>query len=547
MRRSHPIRTKDPKRRTLVDVALTLLLGCVAPACASHVTPLPPPPPVVPVVPPAHAIVPLPAAITFGEEAPFVVTPATAIRVRPATDELLRIGGMLAAVIGTAVANTPPSVSAAVDGADTGSILLTLQTTPPMLDGAYEITVTPAAVTIAAGTPSGLFYGLQTLRQLLPPFLEFRAVRAAPGRPIAVRALHIVDQPRFEWRGAMLDVARHFLTLDEVKRYVDLIALYKLNRLHLHLADDQGWRIEITSWPNLTAHGGSTQVGGGRGGFFTQAQYRELVNYAADRFITIVPEIDMPGHTNAALASYAELNCDGRAPRLYTGTEVGFSALCVDREMTYQFLDDVIRELAELTPGPFIHIGGDEVKTLTAAQYAGFIDRVHRIVGAHGKQMVGWDEIAAASTLDATTVVQYWHPQATPAQAVARGARVVVSTANRTYLDMKYDARTPIGLTWAGVIETRDAYDWDPAWREGGALAPGILGVEAALWSETIASIRDAEFLAFPRLAAVAEVAWSPAAARSWEEFRIRLAAHSARWSAMGVNFYRSPQVPWPR
>jgi hexosaminidase len=362
-----------------------------------------------------------------------------------------------------------------------------------------------------------------------------------------VRALHIVDQPRFEWRGAMLDVARHFLTVDEVKRYLDLIALYKLNRLHLHLADDQGWRIEIASWPNLTAYGGSTQVGGGRGGFYTQAQYRELVTYAADRFITIVPEIDMPGHTNAALASYAELNCDGQAPRLYTGTEVGFSALCVDREITYRFLDDVIRELAALTPGPFIHIGGDEVKTLTAAQYGGFIDRVHGIVGAHGKQMVGWDEIAAASTLDATTVVQYWHPRATPAQAVARGARVVVSPANRTYLDMKYDARTPIGLTWAGVIETRDAYDWDPAGGEPGAMAPGILGVEAALWSETIASIRDAEFLAFPRLAAVAEVAWSPAAARSWDEFRVRLAAHSLRWSAMGVNFYRSPQVPWPR
>ena len=508
---------------------------------------IPPPPPVVPAPAPAHAVVPLPAAITLTGDAPFVITANTVIRVSPATDDVMRIGRMLAEVIGTSVADRLPTVSAAADGADARSILLTLRTTPPMLDGAYEITVTPAAVTIVSGTAAGLFYGVQTLRQLLPPFLEFRAVRAGPSRPITVRALRVVDQPRFEWRGAMLDVARHFLTVDEVKRYIDLIALYKLNRLHLHLADDQGWRIEITSWPNLTVHGGSTQVGGGRGGFYTQAQYRELVGYAADRFITVIPEIDMPGHTNAALASYAELNCDGQAPPLYTGTTVGFSALCVDRQITYRFLDDVIRELAELTPGPFIHIGGDEVKTLTSAQYVGFIDLVHGIVGAHGKQMVGWDEIAAASTLDATTVVQYWHREATPVNALARGARVVVSTANRLYLDMKYDARTPIGLTWAGVIETRDAYDWDPAGRPAGTLAPGILGVEAALWSETIASIRDAEFLAFPRLAAVAEVAWSPPAARNWEEFRIRLAAHAPRWSAMGVNFYRSPQVPWPR
>ena len=194
----------------------------------------------------------------------------------------------------------------------------------------------------------------------------------------------------------MLDVARHFLSVDEVKRYVDLMAIHKLNRLHLHLADDQGWRIEIGSWPNLAAHGGSTEVGGGAGGFYTHAQYSELVRYAAERFITIVPEIDMPGHTNAALASYAELNCDGVAPPLYTGIEVGFSALCVDKEITYTFIDDVVREIAAITPGPWFHIGGDEVKTLAPERYARFIERVQTIVQSHGKQMIGWDEIAAA-------------------------------------------------------------------------------------------------------------------------------------------------------
>jgi hexosaminidase len=529
------------------SVALTVLIGCLPPACAPRAVRIPPPPPVIAAPPLPHALVPLPAAITLDERGPFVVTADAAIRITPATDELLRIGRMLAEIIGTSVADAPPPVLvAATGGAEPKSILLTLRPTPPAVDDSYELTVTPDMVTIVSGTGAGLFYGVQTLRQLLPPFLEFRAVRNAPVRPVTVRSLHIVDRPRFAWRGAMLDVARHFLTVGDVKRYIDLMTLYKLNRLHLHLADDQGWRIEIAAWPNLTTHGGSTQVGGGRGGFYTQREYRELVDYAADRFVTVVPEIDMPGHTNAALASYPQLNCDGQAPPLYTGIKVGFSALCVDTELTYTFLDDVIRELAAATPGPFIHIGGDEVKTLTAVQYASFIDRVHAIVRTHGKQMIGWDEIAAAATLDATTVVQYWHPDASPATVLARGARVVLSPANRMYLDMKYDARTPIGLTWAGLIDTRDAYDWDPAGLSGASNA-AILGLEAPLWSETIMSIRDAEFLAFPRLAAIAEVAWSPAGARRWEEFKGRLAAHALRWSALGVNFYRSPQVPWPR
>src|SRR5258706_9776563 len=177
----------------------------------------------------------------------------------------------------------------------------------------------------------------------------------------------------------MLDVARLFFSVDDVKRYVDLMAMYRLNRLHLHLADDQGWRLEINSWPNLARHGGSTQVGGGRGGYYTQAQYSEIVAYAASRFITIVPEIDMPGHTNAALASYPELNCDDKAPPLYTDTKVGFSALCLDRDVTYRFIDDVVREIAAITPTPYFHVGGDEVKTLAADAYNTFIERVQSI------------------------------------------------------------------------------------------------------------------------------------------------------------------------
>jgi len=216
-----------------------------------------------------------------------------------------------------------------------------------------------------ARTPAGLFYGVQTLRQLLPAAVEYSA--AFP-RPMRLPAARVVDAPRFAWRGAMLDVARHFIEAAEVKRFVDLMALYKLNRLHLHLSDDQGWRLEIRSRPNLTRHGGSTEVGGGPGGFYTQEQYADLVRYAQERFVTIVPEIDMPGHTNAALASYPELNCNGVAPALYTGTEVGFSALCVESEATYRWIDDVVREIAALTPGAYFHIGGEEGERLTHEQ-----------------------------------------------------------------------------------------------------------------------------------------------------------------------------------
>jgi hexosaminidase len=408
-------------------------------------------------------------------------------------------------------------------------------------DEGYELTVTGDGVRVSASTPAGLFYGVQTLRQLLPWSIEYQAARP---RPIAVPPVRIEDRPRFAWRGAMLDVARHFFGVDEVKRYIDLIALYKINRLHLHLSDDQGWRLEITSWPNLTAHGGQTEVGGGVGGFYTQAQYADLVRYAQERFVTIVPEIDMPSHTNAALASYPELNCDGKAPPLYSGIEVGFSTLCVDKDVTYTFIADVFRELAALTPGPYLHIGGDENQKLTADQFRRFIERVQPIVQKQGKEVVGWGDIAPATLLP-TTIVQHWRPEASHI-APAKAARLIVSPASKSYLDMKYDKTTVLGLNWAGEIEVRTAYDWDPAGAIGSLPAANIIGIEAPLWTETVATTSDMDFLSFPRLPALAEIAWSPLESKAWEEFRARLAEHGPRWSALGINYYRSPQIDWP-
>ena len=492
---------------------------------------------------PAHGVVPAPAVAQVSRSATFEVDSRTAVVVDAQADgEVEEVARYLRALIAT-TASPAARRLAAGEAPPPRSIHLALDPQRAALGPeGYELTVTPDRVTLAAHEPAGLFYGVQTVRQLLPPSVEHRA---ALKRALRMPVGRIVDAPRFAWRGAMLDVARHFLPADAVKRYVDLMALYKLNRLHLHLADDQGWRLEIRSWPNLATHGGSTQVGGGAGGYYTQAEYADLVAYARSRYVTVVPEIDMPGHTNAALASYPVLNCDGVAPPLYTGTQVGFSALCVERDSVTTFVDDVVREIAALTPGDYVHVGGDEVEKLTHQQYARFVERVEGIVRKHGKRMIGWGEIATAN-LQPSTIVQHWRRDSSH-HHVARGGRVILSPATRMYLDMKYDSTTVLGLRWAALIEVRDTYALDPAALLAGVPEPAILGVEAPLWSETLVRPSDFEFMAFPRLAAVAEVGWSPAAVRDWHGFRARLGAHGPRLSALGVNYYRSPQVPWAR
>jgi hexosaminidase len=523
-------------------LALTLTVVLAA-ACGRK-----PAPAVVPEKPAVAApqLVPRPAKME--QRAGHFTFTAQTVIVAPGETE--RFGREFSQFVGIAVgdgrAPQPLRVETAVTAFAGGAIVLGLRQGGTPIEGRYTLDVTEDAINILGDDAAGVFYGLQTLRQLLPPAFEYEANRPSGQKtpPVQISGLHIEDQPRFSWRGAMLDVARHFLTVDEVKRYVDLMALHKLNRLHLHLADDQGWRIDIKSWPNLAKHGGSTEVGGGSGGFYTQDQYSEIVRYAAERFVTVVPEIDMPGHTNAALASYAELNCDDVARPLYTGTEVGFSALCVEKEVTYKFIDDVVREIAALTPGPYFHIGGDEVKTLSATQYASFIERVQAIVLSHGKRVIGWDEIAPTK-LAPGSIVQHWRPKTTPAEAVAKGAKVVMSIADRAYLDMKYDPNTPIGLTWAGIVSVQTSYAWDPAQAAQGVAEDAVLGVEAPLWAETITNINDYEYLAFPRLAAIAEIGWSRQADRTWEDFRVRLGAQGPRWVALGINFYRSPEIPW--
>ncbi len=496
-----------------------------------------------PAATPLHRVIPAPASVRAGG-APYRITAGTRIHVDDAR-EVRRIGGYLADVLRPSTGYRLPVTDRHGDG-----IRLTLATTDTSLGAeGYRLDSGRRGVTITAREPAGLFHGVQTLRQLLPAAVE-RDTRQ-PG-PWLVAGGTIEDTPRYAWRGAMLDVSRHFLTVDQVERYVDQLALYKINKLHLHLSDDQGWRLAIDSWPRLATYGGSTEVGGGPGGHYTKADYLRIVRYAASRHLEVVPEIDMPGHTHAALASYPELNCDGVAPPLYTGTEVGFSSLCVDREVTYDFVDDVVRELAALTPGRHLHIGGDEAHSTSHEDYVRFMERVQPVVGKYGKTVTGWHQLAGAAPAKGA-LVQYWGLDSTPAAekeqvaAVARnGTGVILSPADRVYLDMKYDDDTPLGLDWAGLVDVRRSYDWDPDTYLPGVPASAVRGVEAPLWTETVQNSDHLEYLAFPRLPGVAELGWSSADTHDWDAYKERLAAQGPRWDALGIGYHRAPEVPWP-
>lgn len=421
------------------------------------------------------------------------------------------------------------------------SIFLSLTGNDSAGEEGYDLDITSGLVNLSATTPSGLFRGVQTILQLLPASIEEKAVQETEWQ---IPTGTINDRPEYEYRGMMLDVARHFFTVEEVKTLIDQISRYKMNYLHLHLSDDQGWRIEIKSWPKLTEIGGKSEVGGGEGGFFTQEQYKEIVSYAAERYITIVPEIDMPGHTNAALASYPELNCNGKATEIYTGTKVGFSTLCTNKEVTYKFIDDVVREISSITPGPYFHIGGDESHATKESDYIPFINRVQEIVASHGKQVLGWDDIAI-TTLKPNSVVQHWASVKNANLAVAQGAKILMSPAVKAYIDMQYDSTSKYGLHWAAYIEVDSAYIWDPATFTEGIEKENIVGIEAPLWAETISNLDEAEYLIYPRLPGYAEIGWTNPSLRNWDEYKKRLAAHAPRWRAMGIDFYESKKVEW--
>ncbi|GAA5095004.1 beta-N-acetylhexosaminidase [Microbacterium yannicii] len=536
---------------TTAILAASLLAGCAPVAQNGDTVSLP-------------AVVPAPASIEAGSDAPFRLSAATSVTGE--TDAAAALAEIVAARTGL--------VPAAGDGSSAIELRIDSSTDSATGGGAesYRISVDEASVVVTGADAAGLFYGVQTLGQLI----------ARDGSEWMVPAVTIEDAPRFAYRGVMLDVARHFHPVETVKGYIDRAAALKFNALHLHLTDDQGWRIQLESRPELTARASATAVGGDAGGFYSKADYREIVEYAASRHMIVVPELDMPGHTHAVGLAYPELAEDptisdemresisdhgGEEPLsgvAYEGTAVGFSSLKTRDEATYDFVADVFGELAAMTPGPYLHFGGDESLSTASEDFAAFVTRASDIIADLGKTPVAWHEAgAAAGGLADTTVGQYWGfrtPQdgaGDKARAfVDNGGQLILSPADAIYLDMKYppastDVAAPeLGLTWAnGPTSVERAYSWEPSDVIGGIDDSGILGVEAPLWTETIRTAADIDTMAFPRAAAAAEAAWSPATGashlRTWASFRERVGALGPLWTSMRIDFHPSEEIPW--
>ena len=477
-----------------------------------------------------------------------------------ATSRVLGSSSAVARLADAVAARSGITLAATLDGEPTpGDIVLHVDPAAGSPEG-YTLRV-DAHAEITGADEAGLFYGVQTLLQLLREDDDGWGILRA----------EITDAPRFSHRGVMLDVVRHFFEVDEVKRFIDATSALKFNRLHLHLSDDQGWRVHIDSWPLLTERASSHAADESAGGFYTKDDYRELVAYAAARHMIVIPEIDLPGHTHAVGVAYPELveapvisdRLIAEAERLkqalpvagepYVGWGVGHSSVRIHDERTYDFVRDVVRELAEMTPGPWIHIGGDESLGTPKADFDLFVARATQIVVDAGKTPIAWHEAGAAADIARGTIGQYWGkttPEGTHAAEAAhfvhRGGSLIMSVGDAAYLDMKYSEDYPLGLTWAGVVDVRASYEWEPT-AVLDVPDSAILGVEAPLWSETTRTYSEVEQLVFPRAAAQAEIAWSAAEApeRTWESFRTRVGALAPLWKAESIDFHPADDVPW--
>ncbi|WP_029289958.1 beta-N-acetylhexosaminidase [Cellulomonas sp. HZM] len=486
---------------------------------------------------PDIAIVPRPASVEELEGGPFLVDGSTAVVVeqRP---ELIQVAVLSADLLGR-VAGKPVQVRYD-DVEGPGAVRLLLDDAAPEGDEAYSLVVTSDGVTARAREVAGLVHAVVSLRQLM-------ACNGDEGA--SVPAVRIEDAPRFAWRGLSLDVARHFFGVEDVKVVIGLMKHYKLNVLHLHLSDDQGWRLHVPSRPNLTRVSGQTAVDGDPGGYYSASDFQTIVQFAAARGVRVVPEIDVPGHVNAASHAYGELNPSGEPTDAYTGIEVGFSRLHADLPATTPFIEAVFGDVAAMSPDEYVHIGGDEVLTMEAEEYASLVGTAARVVRAAGKKVIGWQEIAH-TPLEPGTVVQFWDPRVDPSvfvEAAKAGALFLMSPASKSYLDMKYDADFPLGLEWAGCVEMRDAYDWEPTTLIEGMPPESVVGVEAAVFTETIRTLDDLTTMLLPRLAAVAEVAWTAPELRDWDDFRARVAHQGAFWDRLGLAWHPSTQVDWER
>lgn len=419
---------------------------------------------------------------------------------------------------------------------------------------AYTIKITTRTVTIAARSHDGFIWAVQTLRQIMPPEIESpQRVDGTWKIPTAT----VSDDARYAWRGFLVDVARHFVRIDDLESIIDTMSAYKMNRLHLHLTDDEGWRIEIPGYPELTTVGASASQNGsgGGGGHYSVAQYQALNAYAQAHGVTIVPEIDVPSHALAATTARPELRCpeadaEWGKPGYDPDSLMVRRNLCPTSEATWTFFETVVRTVAEATPGPYLHVGGDEAFGMKVQDFVAFTRRMVDLVHAQGKFPIGWAEIAGFQAPPPDAILQAWNdPRPFQSDLWSQAPGLIASPSSRTYINATYDTaskRQRIGWTGVPPLNTKDAYDWDPEDVFANITNPRVLGLEACLWGDHLVDRTRFAELILPRLPGFAELGWSPRSAHSWANYRVRLAAQAARWKAWGVPFYADPVVPWP-
>lgn len=485
-----------------------------------------------------HAVVPAPLKITDAKGKPFVMTQKTTIAYPTENSDMRRNASFLSEYIKEATGlELAPTDKKAKQG-----IRLVIDNS---IDGieAYRIKIDKKEVTISAASPCGIFYGIQTLRKSLP---------VVTTDTILLYPATISDKPRFSYRGMHFDCARHFFDVDFVKRYIDLMALHNINTLHWHITDDQGWRIEIKKYPELTEKGSirpCTVIGNNSplydnqpyGGFYTQEQAREIVRYAAERFITVIPEVDMPGHMLGALKAYPELGCTGGPYEVACEWGVFPDVLCLGNEQVYSFCQDVLDEIMDIFPSEYIHIGGDEAPRLRWAQCAKcqakakeqglntntlqsyFTNRIEKYVNSHGRRIIGWDEILEGPINQSATIMS-WRGPGPGVEAAKKGHDVIMTPNSHLYFDYyQTEGRNGGPILIGGYVPLEKVYSLNPVPDDiPDDLRKHIIGVQANLWTEYIAYPSVVEYQLLPRMAALSEVQWT-CGEKDYEAFLKRL------------------------
>lgn len=507
-------------------------------------------------------IIPRPQQVNVRNDAPFTLNAKTVISLGTNSQDMKRNANMLASYIEQAT-GIRPAIGKGKNGA---AIILTIDKTIANAEG-YKLDADAKQIRIAGASAAGVFYGIQTLRKSLP-LVNGKASK------VSIPAVHIADAPRFAYRGTHLDVSRHFVTADSVRQFIDMLALHNINRFHWHLTDDQGWRIEIKKYPLLTQIGSKraqTVIGHNSGkydgkpysGFYTQQQIRDIVKYAADRYITIVPEIDLPGHMQAALAAYPDMGCTGGPYEVWQKWGVSDNVLCAGNDKTLTFIDNVLKEITQLFPSKYIHVGGDEcpktqwqkcpkcqarIKALNLEAKDGHSaeERLQSYIITHasnylkslGRNTIGWDEILEGGLAEGATVMS-WRGESGGITAAKQHHDVVMTPNSYLYFDYYQSldkANEPLAI--GGYLPLETVYSYEPMPKELTAdEARHIIGVQANIWTEYMPTFKQMQYMALPRLAALSEVQWSQPALKDYNSFTNRLTEFTHLYDRLGYNY----------